>query len=119
MLSEALRLIRVFNDMKQTELAKRLGISKSYLSEIEGGRKQPKVDLIERYSVEFGIPSSSIWFFAENLKNPSKSVTAAHKARGLIARRLLTSCAWLRVKPRSPEAPEALQMGLKGSRDPS
>lgn len=38
MLSEALRLIRVFHDMKQTELAQRLGISKSYLSEIEKDR---------------------------------------------------------------------------------
>ena len=39
MLSEALRLIRVFHDMKQTELADRLSISKSYLSEIEGGEE--------------------------------------------------------------------------------
>ena len=53
MLSEALRLIRVFHDMKQTELADRLSISNSYLSEIEGGKKQPKIELIQRYSSEF------------------------------------------------------------------
>ena len=68
MLSEALRLIRVFHDMKQTELAQRLGISKSYLSEIESGKKPPRMDLIERYASEFGIPSSSILFFAEGLE---------------------------------------------------
>ena len=39
MLSEALRLIRVFHDLKQTELADRLGVSKSYLSEIESGEE--------------------------------------------------------------------------------
>lgn len=89
MLSEALRLIRVFHDVKQAELANRLGISKSYLSEIENGKKQPRIELIERYSLEFRIPSSSILFFAENLESPSESAAAAHKARGVIARKII------------------------------
>ena len=89
MLSEALRLIRVFHDVKQTALAERLGISKSYLSEIESGKKQPSIDLIERYASEFGIPSSSILFFAEGLESPSKSAIAAHRARGAIARKVI------------------------------
>ena len=90
MLSEALRLIRVFHDMKQTELAPRLGISNSYLSEIESGKKEIKIELIERYSSEFGIPSSSILFFAEGLTNPSASATVAEKAKGVIARKVIT-----------------------------
>ena len=89
MLSEALRLIRVFHDMKQNELANRLGISKSYLSEIESGKKQPRMDLIERYSSVFGIPSSSILFFAENLDRPSDLAPAARRARGVIARKVI------------------------------
>ena len=89
MLSEALRLIRVFHDVKQTELARRLGISKSYLSEIESGKKRPRMELIERYSSEFDIPNSSIMFFAENLENPSKSSTAADRAKGVIARKVI------------------------------
>lgn len=89
MLSEALRLIRVFHDMRQTELAERLGISTSYLSEIEGGKKKPKVELIERYSSEFGIPSSSILFFAESLECPSEAITSAARARGIIARKVV------------------------------
>ena len=89
MLSEALRLIRVFHDTKQVELAARLGISKSYLSEIERGRKTASVELIERYSSEFGIPASSILFFAEGLTNPSRSATAAEKAKGAIARKVI------------------------------
>ena len=89
MLSEALRLIRVFHDVKQNELAKRLGISKSYLSEIESGKKQPSIELVKRYSDEFGIPSSSILFFAEGLDTPSTSATAADKARGIIARKVI------------------------------
>ena len=46
MLSEALRLIRVFHDVKQNELAERFGVSKSYLSEIESGKKLPSIDFI-------------------------------------------------------------------------
>lgn len=89
MLSEALRLIRVFHDMKQVDLAIRLGISKSYLSEIESGKKEPRVDLIQRYSSEFGIPKSSILFFAEGLESPSKSASAAVQAKGIIAQKII------------------------------
>ncbi len=67
MIGEALRLIRVFHDLKQFELAERLKVSKSHISEIEGGIKSPSLDLIEKYSVEFRIPVSAIMFFAEEL----------------------------------------------------
>ncbi|HEY1631776.1 MAG TPA: helix-turn-helix transcriptional regulator [Rhizomicrobium sp.] len=86
MLSEALRLIRVFHDVKQNDLADRFGISKSYLSEIENGKKSPSIEIIEKYSSEFQIPASSILFFSENLSGKSK---AADKARGAIAKKIL------------------------------
>ena len=85
MLSEALRLVRVYHDLKQHELAERLEISKSYLSEIESGKKTPTIELIEKYSKEFGIPASSILFFSENLEEPSK----AAKVKGAIAGKVL------------------------------
>ena len=89
MLPEALRLIRVFHDLKQNELAGRLGISKSYLSEIESGKKVPTVEIIEKYASEFQIPASSILFFSEQLADPSSGNSAADKARGYIARKVL------------------------------
>lgn len=76
MLNEALRLIRVYHDLKQQELAQRLNISKSHLSEIESGKKTPSIELIHRYSEEFGIPASSILFFSENLNEPSRATNA-------------------------------------------
>ena len=60
MINEALRLLRVFHDLKQFEMAEKLGISKSHISEIEKGSKSPSLDLIERYASEFSIPVSSI-----------------------------------------------------------
>ena len=90
MLAEALRLIRVFHDMKQNELADRLGISRSHLSELESGKKQPTLQLMERYSSEFGIPVSSILFFSEKLDKPMNLSISASRARGVIARKVIT-----------------------------
>lgn len=89
LLCEALRLIRVFHDTNQTELAGRLGVSKSYLSEIENGKKLPRIELIERYASEFNLPVSSIMFFSENLEKPSDSLNAAEKAKGVIANKVI------------------------------
>lgn len=89
MLPEALRLIRVFHDVKQNELAERFGISKSFLSEIESGKKAVSVELIEKYSVEFQIPASSILFFSENLNSPDTVGRNADRAKGVIARKVL------------------------------
>ncbi len=88
MLSEALRLIRVFHDLRQNELADRLEVSKSYLSEIENGKKEPTIRLVERYSSEFGIPKSSILFFSENLEQP-QSTSTAYRYKGVIARKVI------------------------------
>lgn len=89
MLPEALRLIRVFHDVKQNELADRFGISKSYLSEIESGKKAPSVEIIEKYAKEFRIPASSILFFSEHLGDPASGQNLAAKARGVIAGKVL------------------------------
>ena len=87
MLSEALRLIRVFHDMKQRELAERLGISKSYLSEIESGKKTPSLELVNRYAEEFDLPASSILFFSESLAGEDGK---SSRVRSLIADKILS-----------------------------
>jgi transcriptional regulator with XRE-family HTH domain len=89
MLSEALRLIRVFHDLNQSELAKQIEISKSYLSEIEGGKKEPSLELIKKYSSKFNIPVSSIMFFAENLEAEDSISKQARKAKGVIANKII------------------------------
>lgn len=79
MLAEALRLIRVYNKLKQYQVAEALGVSKSHISEIEKGTKTPSFALIEKYSEEFKIPVSSIVFFAEQIPNV-KHGDRVHKA---------------------------------------
>ena len=85
MLNEALRLIRVYHDLRQTDVAEQLGISKSYLSEIEKGSKKPTLDLVEKYANNFQIPVSSIMFFSENINNTQ----AYEKARGAVAAKII------------------------------
>lgn len=69
MINEALRLIRVFHDIKQSDLANKFNIPKSRLSEIENSKKEASLDLIQLYATEFNIPLSAILFFAEELPN--------------------------------------------------
>jgi transcriptional regulator with XRE-family HTH domain len=85
MTGEALRLIRIFHDVKQAELARRLGISKSYLSEIEKGSKEPTLSLVEKYAAQFDLPASSILFFAENVNGKP----SYESARRLVASKVI------------------------------
>jgi transcriptional regulator with XRE-family HTH domain len=65
MLNRALRLIRVYHDLSQAETAKRVHLSKSYVSELEAGNKRVSLDVLERYASAFKIPISSLMLFAE------------------------------------------------------
>ena len=67
MLHRALKLLRTSHDFKQKELAQKLGISASHLSEIESGQKTPSLVLLERYGEVFEVPVSSILFLVENM----------------------------------------------------
>lgn len=84
MLGDALRCIRVFHDLNQSAAAKRLGISRSYLSEIESGDKEPTLHLIQRYAAIFQLPASSILFFSENLAQPQDHGMARRVVAGKV-----------------------------------
>lgn len=66
MYHRALKLIRQYHRLSQVELAGQLGLSKSFISELEKeGGKKPSVDVLERYAKHFSIPLSSLLLFAE------------------------------------------------------
>lgn len=74
----ALRLLRTYHHLKQIDLAERLGISGSYLSEIEAGDKAPGLDMLEKYAEIFKMPVSSILLFSEKMAEGGKRRTALH-----------------------------------------
>ena len=89
MLHRALRLLRTYHHLKQVELAHRLGISGSYLSEIESGDKEPALALLEKYAAIFKMPVSSILLFSEKMEDHGKRrltlrVAAADKVLRLL-----------------------------------
>ncbi len=67
MLNRILKLVRQYNEMSQTDLAEKLQISKSYLSEIESGKKVISLELVQRYSEIFDIPTYTLIFFSESM----------------------------------------------------
>jgi transcriptional regulator with XRE-family HTH domain len=92
MITEALRLLRIYHRKNQSQLAASLGISKSYLSEIESGKKNVTLDLLKQYSSHFNVPLSALFFFAEELDR-SRPVDRARGAIAVGALRLLNRIA--------------------------
>lgn len=94
MIGEALRLIRVYNDLSQTQLCSEIGVSNSYLSEIESGKKNATLELLKKYSERFDIPVSSLIFFSENLDSPK----ITDKIRVGTARKIVAILQWVEQK---------------------
>lgn len=91
MQSEALKIVRQFHKLSQTETAEKLGISKSYLSLIENGHKKPTLDLIEAYAQAFNMPVSQLMLFGEALGDS----TPEDRMRQAIAGKAIRMLRWL------------------------
>ena len=89
MLSEALRLLRVYHDMKQVDLCDALGLSKSYISELEKGNRTPSFDVIQKYAEFFKVPASSILFFSEQLEVSDGRPLVKSGAKVVIASKII------------------------------
>ncbi len=92
MINKAIKLIRQFHNLKQIELAEKLSISKSYLSEIESGKKPVSIELLEKYSQQFEIPISSLMFFSESLENKNK---VPEKFKSFFAKKIINIMEWV------------------------
>jgi transcriptional regulator with XRE-family HTH domain len=86
MLGEALRLTRVFHDRKTGELAEALGLSASFISEIEKGDKTPSMETLKKYAVYFDTTVSALMFFAEDLEKPASKKSAKDSIRKKLIR---------------------------------
>lgn len=92
MLHRALRLLRTYHHLTQIELAKRLCISNSYLSEIESGNKLPGLELLGKYAEVFKMPVSSILLCSEAINGERKPGT---RLRVAAADKILRLLEWL------------------------
>lgn len=89
MFGQALKLLRRYQGLNQSVLAKKVGVSRSYISEIESGNRTPSLDLLNRYAEVFNIPVSSLMFFAEALQDKQNVSSRLEKAKGIIAKKII------------------------------
>jgi len=80
-LGTSLRLIRKMHGKSAKELAQKLGISATYLSEIENDKKNVSLDLVQKYAEYFKVRPSTILFFdEENMLTESPRRTSIRNA---------------------------------------
>lgn len=84
MIGEVLQRMRKIYGYKAIEMSKKLGISNSYLSEIENNKKQPSLELLEKYSNVFGIKVSSLILMSEKLDDSSNNNSEDFIRRAMI-----------------------------------
>ena len=89
MIGEALRLLRIFNGYKSVELAKKLEISQSYVSEIENNKKQPTMEILDKYANIFDMKKSTLLLFAESLEDDPQMRNDKRKKVALAGMKLL------------------------------
>lgn len=94
MFGEALRLIRAFHDVNQSDLAAQLGVSRSYLSEIESGKKTPSLELLKRYASHFDLSLSTLVLFSERFDEPENLIGL----RKLLGRKAIAILQWIEKK---------------------
>ncbi|MFR6663126.1 MAG: helix-turn-helix domain-containing protein [Gemmiger sp.] len=73
MIGEVLKRTRVIYGYKASEMSAKLGISASYLSEIENNKKPPSLEILQKYADFYGIRLSSLILLSENMDEAEKS----------------------------------------------
>lgn len=69
MLGNTLKRLRGIYGYSAKEMSELLGISSSYLSEIENGKKKVSMDLLDRYSELLGLRVSTLVRFSEDYED--------------------------------------------------
>lgn len=75
-LGETLKFLRASSGMKQSELARRVGVSPNYISMVETNRRVPSIELAKAIADEFGVPLGLLFLEVgptEHQQSPEKS----------------------------------------------
>ncbi|MFE1629102.1 helix-turn-helix domain-containing protein [Brevibacillus reuszeri] len=86
MIGETLKKLRAIYGLTSAQMREELGISTSYLSEIENQKKMPSLELLESYSKVLGIKKSSIVLLSEKLEDAEGKNSSREFIRGIMVR---------------------------------
>lgn len=100
--NKALKAFRVFNRMTQQTLAEKIDLSKSFISEMESGKKPATAQLIDRYAEFFDVPSWEILYLGSAYDNK--------KFENKLTSKLLNLIDWIM----SDESTDAVKLPIKG-----
>lgn len=100
MYDRALKTIRQYHRLSQVTLADQLGMSRSYLNEIERDKKEPSLEILNKYAVRFEVPLSSLMLFAEQTQNSTYD-----KARVFVADKVLKMLEWVAESEENEQNP--------------
>ncbi len=92
MINRALKAIRMYHGITQTQLASDLNISKSYLSEIESGKKTVSYNFLEDFASYFDMPTSTLVYLSENIENPGEN---SKKFKKFATNKLISILEWV------------------------
>ncbi|MBL7154180.1 MAG: helix-turn-helix transcriptional regulator [Phycisphaerae bacterium] len=84
---QIIRLIRTADGLAQGALAERLNVSRTYLCQIENGRKQASLSFLKNFSQQFSVPLPLL-FFGEQTQVANDEIMA--ELREIFARVLVS-----------------------------
>ena len=84
MLSEILKTVRLYHRLSTAELSREIKVSRSYLSEIETGKKAVTMRLLTKYSDNFNIPISLFILAAEKVEGKKTADGVVHKMERIV-----------------------------------
>lgn len=99
--NKAVKAFRVFNGLTQQQISESLGLPKSFISEMENGKKPVTIQVIDRYAEYFKVQAWEIVYLGKVYDSKSK--------QSRFTKMLLTLIEWIS----DTEAPAALRLPLK------
>ncbi|MGA2172477.1 MAG: helix-turn-helix transcriptional regulator [Sedimentisphaerales bacterium] len=63
---QVIKLIRTADGLQQGQFAQSLDVSRTYLSQVENGRKEPSISFLKRCSKELRVPLPLLLFSEQN-----------------------------------------------------
>jgi transcriptional regulator with XRE-family HTH domain len=102
-IGEKVKSLRKQSNMSLRELAQITGLSKTTLSDLENGTKNPSLDTVEKIATAFGLTSSDL---LQKVDNPEDLVSSAKNSSSELLAGLSKSGDLIKVLYRAKDAPK-------------
>lgn len=94
---KGIKFVRLSANLKQGEMAEKLGISQNYLSLLENNKAEPSISLLKKISDTFGVPVSFL-FWEDAMPDQGKTSEITQKIQTI--RNLMHELQQLRISQR-------------------